>query len=214
MRWLLACAVVVLAALAAALAYGMTRTTSSPPPIQHGPAPRFTAAATWPAGARLAPAFHLRDQHGAPISPASLRGRPAVVTFIDPVCRNLCPLEAKVLMQAVHSLPAADRPAIVSVSVNPWEDTQQNFALDRSHWRLDASWRWAVGSHAALAKVWKDYEIAVVVQTKKIQGVTVRSIAHTEASYVVDRTGHERAVFVYPFKAKDVAQTLRDVATG
>lgn len=211
MRWLFACAVVILAALVAALAYGMTRTKAAPA-VTYAPAKPFSAAATWGAGVRPAPAFRLRDQAGKPVSPASLRGRTAIVTFIDPVCRSLCPLEAKVLMRASHSLPAAERPAIVAVSVNPWEDKAANYRLDARHWQLDSSWRWAVGSHAQLAAVWKDYDIAVQVQSRKIQGVTVRDIVHTEASYIVDRTGHERALFIYPFKAKDVAKTLRDVA--
>jgi hypothetical protein len=60
--------------------------------------------------------------------------------------------------------------------------------------------------------VWRRFQIAVQVQKKVVAGVTVRSIAHTEASFVVDRNGYERAVFLYPFTAKDVAQTLRDVA--
>jgi hypothetical protein len=29
-----------------------------------------------------------------------------------------------------------ERPTIVSVSVNPWADTEANFALDQKHWQL------------------------------------------------------------------------------
>lgn len=58
--------------------------------------------AVWPRGARPAPDFRLTDQHGRPFSLGSLRGRPVLVTFIDPLCRNLCPLEARVLSDAVR----------------------------------------------------------------------------------------------------------------
>jgi cytochrome oxidase Cu insertion factor (SCO1/SenC/PrrC family) len=204
-RPLLVCAIVIVAALGAALAYGMATRTSAAPAIQHPPAKPFAAVATWPAGARPAPAFALRDQHGKPVSIASLRGRTAIVTFVDPVCRTLCPLEGKVLVQAARSVPAGARPAIVAVSVNPAADTAANFARAATDWRLGSAWRWGVGTHRQLARVWKDYDIAVAVQKG--------DVVHTEAAYVVDATGHERALFLWPFSARDVAQLLRTVAT-
>jgi cytochrome oxidase Cu insertion factor (SCO1/SenC/PrrC family) len=42
-------------------------------------------AATWPAGVQRAPGFRLADASGAPISLGAFRGRPVIVTFIDPV---------------------------------------------------------------------------------------------------------------------------------
>jgi cytochrome oxidase Cu insertion factor (SCO1/SenC/PrrC family) len=47
---------------------------------------------TCAAGARRAPGFALRDEYGRPVSIAALRGRSILVTFIDPLCRNYCPL--------------------------------------------------------------------------------------------------------------------------
>ena len=41
-----------------------------------------------------------------------------IVTFIDPLCRTLCPLEAQVLNNTVRQLPASKRPAILAVSVD------------------------------------------------------------------------------------------------
>ncbi|MBV8220681.1 MAG: hypothetical protein JO325_19635, partial [Solirubrobacterales bacterium] len=51
-------------------------------------------AASWPANSRPAPPFVLRDQTGHTVSVARYRGRPVILTFTDPLCRNLCPLEA------------------------------------------------------------------------------------------------------------------------
>jgi cytochrome oxidase Cu insertion factor (SCO1/SenC/PrrC family) len=204
---------IVLGVLAAAGAsYAIGRSGSTPPAIKHPSAPSSSAAATWRAGTRRAPNFALVDQHGKPISMASLRGRPVVVTFIDPVCRNLCPFEAKILMAMSRRLPAAQRPVIVSVSVNPWADSKENFATDAVHWRLGANWRWALGNEKQLASVWRRYEIGVQVVKRVISGVTLRTIVHTEASYVVDRSGYERALFLYPFSANDVEQALRAAA--
>jgi len=154
------------------------------------PTPPTRPNATWPAGARRAPDFSLVDDRGAPISLRRFRGRPVIVTFIDPVCRTLCPLEAKVLNQAVGASPA-QRPAIVAVSVNPWADSHANF-------RQDA--------------VWRRYSIGVLVKKKVIAGIAVRQVAHTEASILVDHAGFERALFLFPFRAQDVARTLRQLA--
>lgn len=212
-RWFLACAVVVVAAGAGGLFY-LARSTASPRLEQPAARPRFTAAMTWKAGQRRAPSFSLRDERGRTVSLASVRGKPTIVTFMDPVCRNLCPIEARVLMAATRELPPSQRPTIVAVSVNPWADTKANFAADAVHWRLGSNWHWAVGTRAQLAPVWHRYQVAVLVATKKVRGITVRSIAHTEISFVLDARGDERAVYVYPFGAKDVAQTVRDVASG
>jgi protein SCO1 len=166
---------------------------------------------TWAAGKRVAPGFTLRDQNGRPISLRQFRGRPVILSFIDPLCRNLCPLEAKTLDRVAASFPAAQRPAIVAVSVNHWADARKNLLLDRTKWKLPADWNWAVGRPAALARVWKAYDIGVSVATKTIAGIKVRRITHTEAAYVVDPSGHERALYVYPYRAPDVVHTLRSL---
>lgn len=166
---------------------------------------------TWAMGKKLAPGFSLRNQDGGPISLRQFRGRAVIVTFIDPLCRNLCPLEAKVLGRMVAQMPAAQRPAIVAVSTNQWADARKNLLLDRSKWSLPSDWHWAVGSPQALARVWKDYAIGVSVATKTIAGVKVRRITHTEAAYLVDPSGYQRALFLYPFRASDVEHTLRSL---
>jgi cytochrome oxidase Cu insertion factor (SCO1/SenC/PrrC family) len=166
---------------------------------------------TWPAGAKVAPGFTLRDQNGQPISLKQFRGRPVILTFIDPVCRNLCPLEAKVLDRVAAQMPAARRPAIVAVSVNQWGNARRNLLLDKTKWGLPSSWHWAVGSPQALARVWKDYEIGVSAATKTIAGIKVHRITHTEAAYILDSKGYKRALYVYPFRAADVERTLRSL---
>lgn len=168
--------------------------------------------AVWPAGARLAPDFRLRDQDGRAISLRSLRGRPVILTFIDPVCRDLCPLEAQVLNEVERQVAPPARPAIVAVSVNPGADTQANLRLDARKWRLAPGWRWALGPARRLAAVWQGYQIGVRVTKKVIAGVTVREVAHVEAAYVIDARGYQRALYVYPFRADDVASTVRTLA--
>jgi cytochrome oxidase Cu insertion factor (SCO1/SenC/PrrC family) len=204
--------------LAGALAVGVgagaviavLRSSNTTPAI-----PRAAAAGppvTWPAGQRPAPGFSLRSEDGGSISLRQFRGRPVILTFIDPLCRNLCPFEAKTLDKVAASFPAGHRPAIVAVSVDRYADARKNLLLDRTKWSLPSDWHWAVGSPAALAQVWKDYAIGVSVATKTIAGIKVHRLTHTEAAYVVDPTGHERALYVYPYRAQDVEGTLRSLA--
>jgi cytochrome oxidase Cu insertion factor (SCO1/SenC/PrrC family) len=171
-------------------------------------------AASWAAGTRPAPDFRLLDQAGRPVSLGVYRGRPVIVTFIDPLCRNFCPLEAKQLNELVRRLPFRSRPAIVAVSVNVHGDARANLLQDAAKWRLVPQWRWAVGSSLGLARVWRRYQIGVLVTTKRIAGVTVHEVSHTEAAYVIDARGFERALFLWPFRAQDVAATLRGLASS
>ena len=173
-----------------------------------------TPVVSWTAGARRAPGFSLRDQDGKPVSLTAFRNRPVIVTFLDPLCRNLCPVEAKILGVVESSLPADERPVIIAVSVNQWGNGRATLRADMSKWHVGENWHWAVGPAAALRKVWAAYKIAVVDAPKTIQGVTVHNISHTEAAYLVDGRGDERALYVYPFLASDVESTLRQLASS
>jgi hypothetical protein len=56
---------------------------------------------------------------------------------------------------------------------------------------------------------WRSYEIAVRVTRVRLAGVAVDEVVHTEAAYVVDGAGYERALYVYPFHAVDLERELR-----
>jgi cytochrome oxidase Cu insertion factor (SCO1/SenC/PrrC family) len=170
------------------------------------------AGTTWPAGTRRAPGFALRDQAGRPLALDSLRGRTVVMAFIDPLCRNHCPLEARVLNDVTRRLPAGAKPAIVAVSVNPWGQAPANLRLDGQKWHLVPEWRWALGDFRRLAQVWRRYAIGVQVRTKTTGGITVHDVDHTEAAYVIDAQGFERALFLWPYRAADVAAAVQRVS--
>lgn len=171
------------------------------------------AVESWGAGVRPAPAFALRDQNGRAVSLAALHGKPAIVTFLDPLCRNVCPLEAQVLNRALASIPAAKRPEVIAISVNRWGNARANLVEDVHRWRLAANWRWAVGAPATLAATWQQYGIGVQVTTKTIAGVKVHEITHTLASFLIDGTGHERALFVWPFAEPELERAITALRT-
>ncbi|HEY8028766.1 MAG TPA: SCO family protein [Gaiellaceae bacterium] len=176
-------------------------------PIEGGP------ASTWAAGARHAPAFHLTDQNGKVVSLAAYPGRTLVVTFLDPLCRNYCPVEAARLGDVVRSIPPASRPVIVAVSVNVFGNAHRYLTEDIRKWGVGSEFHWGVGTPAQLASVWKRYAIGVLDEKKTIAGVTVHNIVHTEAAYIVDANGDERALFLWPFTAADVKTTLTGLSS-
>ncbi len=207
LRWIaLGTAVVVAIGVGAGVAV-LPRSSST------GPAVTSAVVQTWAAGKEQAPGFTLKDQHGKPVSLASYHGRPVIVTFIDPLCRDFCPREATILTRATAQLGKSG-PGIVSVSVDPWGDSPANFRADALHWRLAPGWRWGTGSYAQLARVWKSYFVGVEVAKQTIAGVKVRRITHTGAAYLIDGTGHERALFLYPFTTADVVSAARQLLAG
>jgi cytochrome oxidase Cu insertion factor (SCO1/SenC/PrrC family) len=208
LRWLLWSAVFLLAVVAAVV-YGTHRRAA---PKTAAVAVLDAPAVTWAAGARRAPDFRLTDQHGTPVSLAALRGRPVLVTFIDPLCRNYCPIEAQRLNDVVNALPPGSKPAIVAVNVNVYGDAPSILREDARKWKLVPEWRWALGRPAALSRVWNAYHVEVLVTTKKLAGVTVHTVAHTEGAYLIDAKGYERALFLWPYRASGVVQALRALA--
>jgi cytochrome oxidase Cu insertion factor (SCO1/SenC/PrrC family) len=137
-----------------------------------------------------------------------------IITFIDPLCRELCPLASQVLSNVDRQLPASERPEIIAVSVDTYGDARANLLQDYTKWHLVPEWRWAVGAPAALESVWKRYYAEVDVTTKHIVGVTVHYITHSEMAYVIDPNGDERALFLWPYSAHQVEQAIEHVVSS
>lgn len=166
--------------------------------------PALEGQAVWPAGKVPAPAFTLRDQSGGPVSLAAQRGRPVVLAFMDSRCRQVCPLEGRVLARAIAGLPRAARPTLLVVSVDPWADTAASARAAAAHWGFTGSWHWLFGSRGRLGAVWRSYRIYV----RKTPG----DIVHSDAVYLIDRRGFERAGFLYPFLPGPVQRDLAFLA--
>ena len=205
LRWILLGVVLLLAVVAAVLflALRSPAPSSTAVPVSDGP------AATWAAGAQRAPDFSLTDQNGAAVSLAALHGRPVIITFIDPLCRDFCPIEAQHLNDVVNAFPQASKPAIVAVSVNIYGNAHATLMEDARKWKLVPEWHWAIGHSTQLSRVWNAYHVQVLAMTKKVAGVTVHTIGHTEAAYVIDSKGYQRALFLWPYGADGVVRTLR-----
>ncbi len=166
--------------------------------------------AAWAEGTVSAPAINtLRDQSGKLFSLASLRGRSVAIVFFDSHCHQECPLEGRELATAEQSLPPAQRPVLVAVSVNPL-DTPASAASAAKAWGLAAvaPWHWLMGTRNQLAPVWAEYH--VYVSPHPVNG----DIEHTEAVYLVDRRGYMRSGYQYPFLSRYVTSDLQTLAMG
>jgi cytochrome oxidase Cu insertion factor (SCO1/SenC/PrrC family) len=165
--------------------------------------------ATWAAGTKAAPPITtLVDQTGHRFSLSSLRGRTVALVFFDSHCNQECPLEGRELAAAEQSLPAAQRPVLVAVSVNPL-DTPASARKAARAWGLAgaAPWHWLMGGRAALAPVWRAYHIYV---GHSADG----DIPHTEALILIDGGGYERSGYLYPFNQRFVTHDLTVLAHG
>ncbi len=170
------------------------------------------AASTWAAGMRPAPRFTLFSATGRPVSLAQFRGRPVIITFVDPLCRNPCSQAAGLLNEVDRALPARSRAAIVAVSVDVYGDSAADLRIDDRRWRVVRHWHWAIGGSRRLAAVWRRYAIRVGVTTMRIAGTTVHFIAHDESAYVVDPRGDERALYIWPYDLRSLEREVRRVS--
>lgn len=169
--------------------------------------PEFHGQASWAAGARPAPQFALRDQHGMLVSLRALRGRPVLLTFLDSRCRQQCPVAGRELGSILRRLPASQRPAVVVVSVDPRGDTPASIGHALAKWTLDGPWtvHWLnARTRAALARVWHAYGVVVQPATN--------DIVHSLALYLIDRNGDERTGYLFPFLQSFVQHDLSRLA--
>jgi cytochrome oxidase Cu insertion factor (SCO1/SenC/PrrC family) len=164
-----------------------------------------------------APAVRLRDQDGRMTTLAALRGHAVLLTFLDSRCTNLCPIEGSQLAAVQRRLPAAQRPELVVVSVNP-ADTRASVARFVRQAGWTQPWRWLLGTRTTLAPVWRAYHIGVrlrhgqAVQTGETTIRVAGDIVHTIALYVIDAKGQERYGYLPPFRPAAVAAAVKSVS--
>ena len=135
---------------------------------------------------RPAPEFALTDHRGQPVSLASLRGHPVVVTFVYADCHASCPL----LIARLKALEARSAPdvAFIAISLDPLRDTPASLAGAAVRWELGSRWYLLSGAPASV----KDTLSAYGVQYAPLPD---GEIAHENLVLIVDRRG--RLAFTY-----------------
>ena len=133
-----------------------------------------------------APAIALTDQHGRPVSLASLRGKAVLLTFLDPVCTTDCPLEAQEFRQAGVLLgPDNSKVELVAVDVNPlYTGLAYTRAFDREQSLTGVrNWLYLTGTPAQLRPIWRQYGVAA--QTLPAGSM----VGHSDVAFVIDPSG-------------------------
>ena len=168
--------------------------------------PEFHGQAGWAPREEPAPPFKLRDQKGVLVSLEALRGRPVLLTFLDSRCEEQCPIMGSQLGTILRDLPPGERPTLLIVSVDPADDTPASIRKAMADWRLTGRWRWhwLRGTVRDLAPVWRDYGITVQPTTS--------DITHGLVLYLIDRSGFQRAGYLFPFLPNFLALDLRTLA--
>jgi cytochrome oxidase Cu insertion factor (SCO1/SenC/PrrC family) len=138
---------------------------------------------------RPVPAFRLTDQDGRVLTEKSLLGTLTIVTFLDPVCSDDCPIIANQLADADRRLGRlADQVQIVAIDSNPlFTHVADVRAFTTSHGLGDlANWHFLAGSGPVLQDLLASYGIQVQVPT-------VGMIEHDDGIYFVGSDACMRA---------------------
>jgi protein SCO1 len=150
---------------------------------------------------RPAPDFALTDHRGRPVSLASLRGRPVVLTFVYAGCHASCPLLIARL-KALEARSGADG-AFVAVTLDPERDTPATIAGAAEQWQLGPRWHLLSGPPPRVKEVLAAYGV-------QYAPLPDGEIAHENLVLIVDRQG--RLAFSYRGLAHPEAQQAADLA--
>ncbi|MEP7369545.1 MAG: SCO family protein [Dermatophilaceae bacterium] len=134
---------------------------------------------------RPAPDFTLTDQRGATVSMRKLGGTLTLVTFLDPVCSDDCPIIANQIAAADRALgPLASRVQIVAIDTNPiFHRVEDVRSFTTSHGLGDLpNWHFLAGPPAQLGEVLAAYGIVVQVPA-------IGMVAHGEGIYFISPDG-------------------------
>jgi len=150
-----------------------------------------------PAGVR-APSFRLRDQAGRAVSMADFHGRPVIVTFLYSHCKDTCPIEARLINQAVQEL-GTPRASVLAFTVDPSHDTGASVRAFLRKEHISVPFRWVLGTKAQLEPIWKGF--AVTPQTAEAE--------HMARITLVDKRGMQRVG--YPFDQTTPGRIAHDM---
>lgn len=138
-----------------------------------------------------APEFSLTDQHGRPVTLASLRGKTIALTFLDPVCTTECPIIGQEFRAADLALGArAKNTVFVAIVANQiYRSSFYTNAFDREENLSGVSnWLYLTGNLTELNRVWDNYGVQVSVSPAGAM------IDHSDIAYIIDASGHERFI--------------------
>ncbi len=159
-----------------------------------------------PLGNKPAPDFKLVNQFGQPMSLSQFRGKVVMLGFEDSECTTVCPLTTQSMVLAKELLgKAGSSVQLLGVDANPDAIKVSNvLEYSRVH-NMTNQWDFLTGTSAQLKSVWKDYNIAVQIESGQID--------HTPALYVIDQQGRLQKVYLTQMAYSSVTQSAQVLAT-
>lgn len=155
-----------------------------------------------------APGFRLKDQNGSVVSLSDFRGKVVVLTLLDPVCTDICPIYAHQYRLAYQALgeEAADV-AFLAFNANDEETSVEAMAAATKKWGLEEvpPWHFLTGSPEALRSVWSDYGLSASGPPKPDKPDEKQ---HSPAIYIIDHTGQKNRFLSTNFEGAPPASAL------
>lgn len=147
--------------------------------------------------------FQLRNQNGHAVRLSSFRGKVVLLTFLYTRCRDVCPLIATGLDDAVRDLGAKRRQVrILAVTVDPEGDTPAVARRYIASHRLGSQFEWLLGSHPELAPIWQNYNV-------EVEHRSIDKTAHAAPIFLLDQRGLPRVSYPPPQRRSDVEHDLK-----
>jgi len=161
-------------------------------------APAFSEEYTGTALSGPAADFEFLDQSGAAIRLSRFRGDVVVLTFLDTLCTDVCPLTSAELRRA-HQLLGPDASAEVvclAVNVNAEANSLEDVSAAMKKWRLDEieTFHFLTGAEVELAPVWEAYHVTVYRPPDQAE-----ELLHTPGVFLIDRAGELRWYVSTPY---------------
>lgn len=155
-----------------------------------------------------APGFRLVDQNGASRSLEDFGGKVVVLTLLDPVCTDICPIYAYHYRLAYQALgPDAAKVAFLAFNANDEKTSVEDMMAATRKWGVDEipSWYFLTGSPDALRAVWKAYGMMASGPPKPDRPDEKQ---HSPSIYVIDQDGQRRWYFSTNFEGGPAPSAL------
>jgi protein SCO1/2 len=158
--------------------------------------------------AEQAPAIHLRNYLGRPVTLSQYRGKAVLVTFLYANCPEICPLIASNLRVALNMLGRrASEVQVIAVSVDPRGDTPANVARFVRDHEMVGRMQYLIGSAGELAPTWAAWNVG----SKREVGQP-NLVAHSALVYGVSATGKLTTIYPASFEPSEIVHDVPKLA--
>ena len=162
--------------------------------------------------ARPLPPIALVDQDNQPFDAERLRGGWTLLFFGFTSCPDVCPVTMRALAETTRllaDLPAATRPRVVMISVDPERDTPEQLAAYVKG--FDPTFAGATGAKPVIDELAQ--RMGVLAATRQLEGGGY-TVDHTTSVFLIDPDGALHALFSAPHSPQLIAEDYRRIVAG